>query len=179
MVRSSYKDIERVLSGDIDLARDVTERDDEIDKLTFLITKRYNELLRSGTAKETRTGLGYMLAARALERIGDHGARICENLLILGEESLEKLMSLKVMESHIECFIRKLDLAMESMMRGSFERGVETIRIEVEAPVTTKDVRIAYIMESLNRAVSYASNIAEASIDFVVEHDLTSVQSED
>ncbi len=178
MVRSSYKDIARVLLGGTDLARDVIERDDEIDKLTFLITKRYNELLRSGTAKETRSGLGYLLAARALERIGDHGTRMCENLLALEGERAGS-MSLKFIESYIESFITKLDLAMDSIMRGSFEKGVEAIKMEIQVPVTSKDVRLAYIMESLNRAVSYASNIAEASIDFVVEHDLTPFHGED
>ena len=179
MVRSSYKDIERVLSGDVDLARDVIERDDEMDKLTFLITKRYNELLRSGTAKETKTGLGYLLAARSLERIGDHGTRICQNLLSIGMEGKEKLIDRGEIEAYIDSFIDKLDAAMDSILRGSFERGVESIKMEIEIPVSSKDVRLAYIMDSLNRALSYASNIAEASIDFVVEHNLTTFCSEE
>jgi phosphate uptake regulator len=177
MVRSSYKDIIRAISGDIELARDVIGRDDEIDKLTFLITKRYNELLRSGTARETRAGLGYLLAAKSLERIGDHGLRICENLIAM--EAKNGLSELESLEPIIDAFINRLDLAVDSVMRGSFEKGVEAIRMEIDVPVTNGDVNLAYIMDSLIRVISYTSNIAEASIDFVVGHELTPFQTED
>ena len=69
---------------DVDLARDVILRDDEVDRLK---DKLFGELIASMVADPTRIpdALSFILISRNLERIADHATNIAEDVIFMVE----------------------------------------------------------------------------------------------
>jgi phosphate uptake regulator len=86
-----------------ELALDVMQRDNDVDRLNFLIARQFAELLRSGSMKkeifDSITAFSYMQAASYLERIADHASRISEisgkHHFELPPEAIEELSHLR------------------------------------------------------------------------------------
>ena len=73
VVRSLIQDsISSLLNNDKDLALDVIQRDDDVDRLNLLISRQFTEMLRSRSIHQEQlnsiTALTYMQAASNLER---------------------------------------------------------------------------------------------------------------
>ncbi len=74
-----------IAEADRDMARSVTRRDDELDRLEWHVSKQMHALLeqpRLAARLQIRPAeaLNLTLIARALERMGDHATKICKNL---------------------------------------------------------------------------------------------------
>lgn len=83
VVKSMIQDsISSLLEGNKDLALDVIQRDNDVDRLNLLISRQFTEILRSGSVKQEMlnsiTAFNYMQAASNMERIADHACRIAE-----------------------------------------------------------------------------------------------------
>jgi phosphate uptake regulator len=86
-----------------ELALDVMQRDNDVDRLNLLIARQFAELLRSGSMKKETfdpiTAFSYMQAASYLERIADHASRISEisgkHHFELPPEAIEELSHLR------------------------------------------------------------------------------------
>ena len=86
-----------------ELALDVMQRDNDVDRLNFLIARQFAELLRSGSMKkeifDSITAFSYMQAASYLERIADHASKISEisgkHHCELPPEAIEELSHLR------------------------------------------------------------------------------------
>src|SRR5438093_6556328 len=75
------------------LAKDVAQRDEEVDRLYWLVAKQHHlaHVAPPGSADTvTRTGLhNYRLVAKLIERVGDHAQRIAEASLLVRERTLD------------------------------------------------------------------------------------------
>lgn len=83
VVKSMIQDsISALLDCNKELAIDVIQRDNDVDRLNLLISRQFTEILRSGSVKQETlnsiTAFTYMQAASNLERIADHASRIAE-----------------------------------------------------------------------------------------------------
>ncbi|OPY51252.1 MAG: PhoU domain protein [Methanosaeta sp. PtaU1.Bin060] len=83
VVKSMIQDsLAALLKGNKELAMDVIQRDNDVDRLNLLISRQFTEILRSGSVKQETlnsiTAFNYMQAASNLERIADHAHRIAE-----------------------------------------------------------------------------------------------------
>ncbi len=83
VVKSMIQDsISALLDCNKELAIDVVQRDNDVDRLNLLISRQFTEILRSGSVKQETlnsiTAFTYMQAASNLERIADHASRIAE-----------------------------------------------------------------------------------------------------
>jgi len=83
VVKSMIQDsISALLDCNKELALDVIQRDNDVDRLNLLISRQFTEILRSGSVKQETlnsiTAFTYMQAASNLERIADHASRIAE-----------------------------------------------------------------------------------------------------
>ncbi len=83
VVKSMIQDsISALLECNKELALDVIQRDNDVDRLNLLISRQFTEILRSGSVKQETlnsiTAFTYMQAASNLERIADHASRIAE-----------------------------------------------------------------------------------------------------
>jgi phosphate uptake regulator len=187
MVRAMHADaIAAFKTKDPAIARDVIERDWEVDRLHWFVQKQITSALRDARVLAT-LGLTlpecstYLLASRVLERVADHAVRIAGTVAMLGKESapkdlvaeLERLQTtaanglaaaLDALESkNLETANQVID-ASERVAR---ER--ERILRELTATRSRVAVALAYVLESLERSSLYASDLAEIAINHAVE----------
>jgi phosphate transport system protein len=81
MVRDS---LHAFVNRDVDKARDVLLRDDQLDERKARITVELSEYMAKETSTVSRA-LALILISRNLERIGDHATNIAENTIFVVE----------------------------------------------------------------------------------------------
>jgi len=187
MVRAMQTDAMAAFRArDASIARDVIERDWEVDRLHWFLEKQVTSALRDArilvsldlTLPECST---YLLASRVLERIADHAVRIAETVTILGRErtpdrlinELDRMAAsaasalADALDSLDTRDIEKANAVVDSAKRITRERD------HVLHELTTKRGRLAvglaYVLESLERSAFYASDLAEIAINRAVE----------
>lgn len=166
---------------DHELAEDVISRDDEVDKIYWMIRKQYIKITDDVYFAEEiettpRHAVGYLLAAKCFERIADHGVKIASNVEKMENkpEFLDDLDKLK------EDVIDIIDYSFKSLHRENLEyankalnksKKVEKRIKSLKETIINTDIKnrpmisLAYIVDSIYRILSYSEDIAENSID--------------
>ncbi len=187
MVRAMQTDAMAALRDcDVSIARDVVERDWEVDRLHWFIQKQVTSALRD---VRTLTLLGltlpecttYLQASKVLERIADHAVRIAGTVEMLGKERPPAPL-LGELDAMAGAAARSLAEALDSLVDGDLGKanavidGAESIgrqREKILRELSTKRGRLAvglaYVLESLERSAFYASDLAEIAINHSVE----------
>ncbi len=169
------------------LAKDVSLRDQEVDRLYWLVAKQYHlaHLAPPGSADAlTRIGIhNHRLVAKLIERVGDHAQRIAEAGLMVRESTLDPKI-LREIESASEGSLGILDKAFRALVTQDIDLANEAV--DARAPlqkiidglshhVATKKgeelLALAMIVDSVGRAGSYATDIAEIAINSAVAGD--------
>jgi phosphate uptake regulator len=167
---------------DYDLALDVSQRDDEVDRLYLLISKQFRSVLCGGRMPNSaETNIEkyheFRMAASSLERIADHAQKIANVA-----SKLQQPVSYKVMEE-----IEKLNNAYIELVKQSVEalfdantslanqviNSVDNMRTWVEElhasilKLESHEVMISLgtVVDSLSRIGDLSSNIAEIAIN--------------
>jgi len=187
MVRAMHTDAMAAFrSRDSAIARDVIERDWEVDRLHWFLEKQVTSALRDArilatvdlTLPECST---YLLASRVLERIADHAVRIAETVTILGRErtpeklagELERMASAAAtaLSDALDCLdsrdIAKANEVIDAAQTITHER--DAVLRELSSKRGRLAVGLAYVLESLERSAFYASDLAEIAINRAVE----------
>lgn len=169
--------------NDDDLARDVVGRDDDVDRLWFVVSRLFRESLRSPAASE-ELGLHrevcfeYHTAARQLERIGDHAVKISQLALDLGdvpEPVREALWELHTEAASIvddamnalkaDDRSRATDLANEARRSvqdmDEHARAIDELLRELSSHEAQQ---LGLVVDSLSRSADYGGNIAETAL---------------
>ncbi len=187
MVRAMQTDAMAAFRArDASIAKDVVERDWEVDRLHWFLEKQVTTALRDArvlatidlTLPECST---FLLASRVLERIADHAVRIAETVAILGKERTPQRLGIEL-DRMAEGAATALSDAPISLDTRDIEkanavldaaRELTRLREKVLQEIATKPGRLAiglaYVLESLERAAYYASDLAEIAIDRAVE----------
>jgi phosphate uptake regulator len=187
MVRAMQADAMAAFRArDPSIARDVIERDWEVDRLHWFLQKQVTSALRDArilvtldlTLPECST---YLLASRVLERIADHAVRIGETVTILGRERTPDRLRGEL-DRMAEAAAKALADALDSLDSRDIEKANAVIdaakrmtreRDHILHEVTSKRGRLAvglaYVLESLERSAFYASDLAEIAINRAVE----------
>jgi phosphate uptake regulator len=172
-----------LVEGDDDLASDVVERDDDVDRLWAMVSRVFRSVLRDpSTATEVglprETCFDYHSSARQLERIADHATKIAELALELGgvpEEPAGALEALReesadVAETAIEALLEDdTDRAtrLANRARDRVDEIDEQAR-EVDNLVRELDPQqaqlLGLVVDSLSRSADYGGNIAESAL---------------
>ncbi len=167
------------------IAKDVTARDREIDRLHWFVNKTVVMALKDPrllTSMDITLPdcLTYDLASKTLERIADHAVRIAKVTDIVEGgrlpsgpvEELSRLSAdaLKLLETAVETlFSRNMEHANEVI--DAVSRMVSSRDPELQDFFTRKGrvaVALAYVLESLERTALYASDIAEIALNHAV-----------
>jgi len=170
---------------DASIAKDVVERDWEVDRLHWFVEKQLSSALRDA---RTLTSLGltlpecatYLLASRVLERIADHAVRIAETVAMLGKERPpEEIVG--ELDGLATAAARALSDAVDSLESKDLARANAVVddakrvtreREKILRELSTKRGRLAvglaYVLESLERSAFYASDLAEIAINHAV-----------
>ncbi len=181
MIKDSVRSIE--LKNE-ELARDVIARDDEIDRLHWLIGRQYSMMIRNfSTAKILGVtlweGVNYFLVSKYLERIGDHAARIAQyGLEIIGVDG----KILNKIESGTEISLQMLFSSVSSFLNGDIKLANQTINGISSLTTMCEDIHktalkytgkvaisIGYIAESIRRIGEYSADISERALNMWVE----------
>lgn len=171
------------------LATDVINRDTDVDRLNWLISRQTNMILRS-TQLSRKMGvfpmmaMNYSLISRIIERVADHAVRIAEHSLpILDVDFDKKFMNAirKASALSLEIFDRSIVSFFNADMREAHRNiesitALETICGDINNMVLKQDtliaLNIAYISESIRRAGEYAGDISETVINLLVEDEI-------
>ncbi len=166
------------------LSEDVKSRDQEVDRLNWLIARQFNMMLAdssfSGKMGMTRkSGLEYMLLSRILERIGDHAAKISyfalrvdgklDKGLIDGLGEVGELC-IKLLDGSMDAFFkRRLDASNELIdkVESLFEK-CDALMENIASGKVTNPVALSQIIESIRRTGAYARDIAETTINHAI-----------
>jgi phosphate uptake regulator len=166
---------------DTQLAKDVESRDDEVDKLYWMIAKQYNLILQDVFFAEkmgitSSSALSYLLIARAIERIADHAKKFAENVENLTSDIsiIPKIITLsdrimEIFDGSMNAFYRNRFDDANAMVDKAKKLGEEVEKIQkkiIEGKNNTLEtISVAFIIDSLERTRSYGMDIAEITLN--------------
>lgn len=186
MTRAMQENAIRALKEkDFDLAKDVMERDNEVDKLFLLVSKQFRMVMRDISIADKfemsmEEHLDMRLASHPLERIGDHASKICAQVVMMGDRELPKgiitaidevnQLSMKAVEDSVDALFKKnIDLANTTFAKRN-ELSKKIIKIEEEVIGLNSEISLplGIILDSIDRSCDYGCNIAEIAINSAV-----------
>ncbi len=187
MVRSMQGDALAALRArDASIAKDVIDRDWEVDRLHWFLEKQVTTALRDARVLATLDlslpeCMTFLLASRVLERIADHAVRIAGTVAILGKERAPERLADELDRMSASAAAAVSD-ALDSLERRDIRtanavidraheltRHRERMLHEIASKPARLAVGLAYVLESLERIAFYASDLAEIAIDRAVE----------
>jgi phosphate uptake regulator len=177
---------------DKEAAKDVIDRDDEVDRFSLYIIRQLKAAVEDASVlhgiglSSGRECLGYRLIAKFVERTADHAVEVGRNIGML-RHPLESQM-LKRIESFSQSAVAVFDESIESLFKKNFRfaeqvvqkaKKVASLRKELMAYVFTEKhveevASLALIIESITRAAEYASDIAEIVMNLNVDQIVSS-----
>jgi phosphate uptake regulator len=175
--------VEALVTDDPGLADDVRERDDDVDRLWYMVWRVFRRVLRDPTTAAAvgfprETVSDYQSSARQLERIADHATKIADLSLEIDEvpaaaaEPIEDLQerASEVPETAMDALLeedpdRAVELAYEARSRI---RDVDDEVRAVDNEIREFDPQLAQVLglvtDSLSRTADYGGNIAESAL---------------
>lgn len=184
IARSMLEDaVQAAITNDDDLAASVIQRDDDVDRLWFVVSRTFRATIRSPRASE-ELGLprevcfDYHSSARQLERIADHAAKISQLSMNLGAidedvaDALTELLAdaLAVVDTAMEAIFaedsavstERAHDARESILGlDEHTRHVDELLRELNPHEAQS---LGLIVDSLSRSADYGGNIAETAL---------------
>jgi phosphate uptake regulator len=175
--------VEALIEDDDDLAHDVVERDDDVDRLWYMVSRVFRTVLRNPTAATEigfprETVFDFQSSARQLERIADHATKIADLALETAEITGETADLLEALQAEA---VEVPETAMDALLADDAEEGVRLANAaraqiqvvddrarEVDKRVREHDPQSAQVLglvvDSLSRTADYGGNIAESAL---------------
>jgi len=174
-----------LFEGNATLAADVIARDEDGDRLFWMVAKQFALLLtdpafRREAGIEPAGSLTLRLAAKSLERIADHASQIAQHAAALEgrrlrpgfQEGLAKAggLALDILDDAFAALVAAdLDKANEAITaRRGLDKVLAGLTAGTERLRGPEGLHLAAIVESLSRTGDYATDIAETAINDVV-----------
>lgn len=167
MIEDTLKGVEK---SDLDLLKNVVQRDDEVDRYQWYI---YRESRTAG--QEGQDNVFFLIFSRILERIADHSVNVCKVLLqeqLVSDPQLKRLRDLLTFvngmfqESVHQFFTKDFNLMNQLIERKSeIEEKRESL---LKRPGGGKEAsQVSLLVEEISRIGFYATDIAELAMDRV------------
>ncbi|KAB1198387.1 MULTISPECIES: phosphate uptake regulator PhoU [Haloferax] len=176
--------IAAIAEMDEDLAHDVIQRDDDVDRLWMVVSRIFRATLRTPKAAE-ELGLprevcfDYQSAARQLERIADHATKIAHLSLNfeqpVGEDIIEAMEELfeeseKVVNGGMDALFAEDSTEAASLANEAREsvqaideraRSIDELLRDLDP---ARAQLLGLIVDSISRSADYGGNIAETAL---------------
>jgi len=176
--------------NNLELAQEVINTDDEVDRFGFYIIRQLkiaiqNEhMLKEMGFRNARDCLGYRLVVKNIERTGDHAALIAKDMLEF-KKPVKKEIVEKIEEMN-EFALSVLDDSCLALFKEDYvqaektiEKTNEIIKYEKRVRDASKSLkddeeiyRIRRMTENIRRISEYASDIAEIVLNMNIEKSL-------
>lgn len=176
--------------NNLELAQEVINTDDEVDRFGFYIIRQLkiaiqNEhMLKEMGFKNARDCLGYRLVVKNIERTGDHAVLIANDILEF-KKPVKKDIIEKIQDMN-EFALSVLDDSCLALFKEDFvqaektiEKTNEIVKFEKKVRDASKSLkddeevyRIRRMTENIRRIAEYASDIAEIVLNMNIEKTL-------
>jgi phosphate uptake regulator len=180
------KDAIRALkTGDHDLALDVSQRDDEVDRLCLLISKQFRSILCGGRMPDSaETSIeeyhDFRMAAGPIERIADHSQRMATVASKMKEPVREDVM--EVIEDLSSTYMKLVGQAVDALYNSDTTLANQVIDSIDDIHSRVRELRssilklesheamiaLGTIVDSLSRIGDLGANIAEIAINSAI-----------
>jgi len=186
MVKVMYEDsLNSLKDNDKKLAKDVIIRDNDVDRLHWLIARQHNILSRNVNFAE-KMGITIedattsFLISKRLERIGDHVIKIAENIINIMDKQVDNKIIGKITEASSfskEMLNRSIGAYSKKDIKEANEniellKKLDTLCDEAKTLALKKEpiiaLSIGYIVDSIGRIGEYAEDISETVINHLV-----------
>ncbi|MFP8952211.1 PhoU domain-containing protein [Natrialbaceae archaeon A-arb3/5] len=172
-----------LVDNDDDIAHDVIERDDDVDRLWLVVSRIFRATLRSPRAAEElgvprEDCFDYHSSARQLERIADHSVKISQLALKLDdvpENVAEALLDLHADADDI--IAKSMDALFADESSDASDLGHAALESVLDIDEHTRQIddmlrqldpvqaqSLGLILDSLSRSADYGGNIAETAL---------------
>ena len=176
-----------IKEGNEDLAKEVINSDDDVDRFGFYITRQLaiaieNEhMLKEMGFENSRDCLGYRVIIKNIERLADHAVRISKDVLDYKAPIKGKIFD-KIQEMS-DFAIARIDAATDALFQKDFQQAEMAIKKSIDIQKHEKRVsdtlktnknelenyRIRRIVENVRRIAEYASDIGEIVLNMNIE----------
>lgn len=184
IVKEMHSDaIEAFIEKDYDLITDVIERDNDVDRLFWLIARQTNMIMHNAyLSRKMKTSVSQMLPhyqiARIIERVGDHSVRIAKNVKTIQNEEIPPQIyenikkasegAMLTFEKSVEAFfshdLKKANRTIQGIRK--LEETYSQVNEETMNLSAVLAVPIRNITDSIRRAGEYSADIAENVINY-------------
>ena len=182
-----------VKENNLELAEEVINTDDEVDRFGFYIIRQLkiaiqNEhMLKEMGFRNARICLGYRLVVKNIERTGDHASFVANDILEF-KKPIKKEIIDKIQEMN-EFSLSVLDDSCLALFKEDYAQAEKTIektnmiaKYEKKVRDASKSLkddeeiyRIRRITENIRRISEYASDIAEIVLNMNIEKTLKKI----
>jgi phosphate uptake regulator len=170
------------------MSQEIASRENEVDRLNWLIARQHNILLQNVSLAEkmgitTRFASTCYLISRIIERIGDHTVKISENIPVILQSDLDKKsidriiiaanLSLDIFNKSITSFFRK-DINASNETIDSVSKleklceEINTLALKQKGEIA---LSVGYLVESIRRIGEYSENISETVINYLINEE--------
>jgi phosphate uptake regulator len=166
------------------LAHDVEQRDQDVDRLYWMVAKRYiapGQGAGNGNGHSPAAIQAHQLVAKLLERIGDHAVRIAGSYSVLCQKkALDPKLATELTAAKNSA-VSILDRSFNALIAGDMEAANEAIDNRPHHQHLIDDLfhkiatrkgeellALGVVVDSLGRTASYASDVAEQAINLAV-----------
>ena len=176
-----------VKENNLDLAQEVINTDDEVDRFGFYIIRQLKiaiqkeHKIKEKGFRNARNCLGYRLVVKNIERTGDHATFIAKDLLEFKKPVKKEILD-KIQEMHEFC-LSVLDDSCLALFKEDYVHAEQIIEKTFEITKYEKKIRdaskylkddeeiyrIRRMTESIRRISEYASDIAEIVLNMNIE----------
>lgn len=167
-----------LIENDVELAETVIHRDEEVDRLYFLVVRQIRSALQNPyVARKLETTplecLDYRIAAKNIESIADCAVIIAEKVIALNGEKipqdiLEQVQELskiaqKIHKSALSALLKKnTQLAVEALdCKQEAVKIVEELNTKIIKQQLNTAIHLNTIVDALNKIVAYAGDVAD------------------
>ncbi|MCW3136109.1 MAG: AbrB/MazE/SpoVT family DNA-binding domain-containing protein [Canidatus Methanoxibalbensis ujae] len=172
---------------DINLAKDVMERDNEIDRFYLLIVRQLKAIMSDYELSQKigigspRNSLGYRIIVKSIERIGDHIENIAFQSIINEIIPEERISMIRDIGDHVKKVfadvmesLSEMDMKRSNSVIKETDEIVKHVEEAYESVLTDKGdmtvkIHVLSILESLARISKYCADIAEVTINMCIK----------
>lgn len=176
-------------TGDSGIADDVIGRDNDVDRLHWLIARQTNMILKNARLSRkmgvpTSKVVNTYIISRIIERIGDHAVRIAENAKKIAGTRIDADVLASITKANklsISLFDKSIVSFFNSDLKESHKNIEQVEKLEelyekAALRALKEEASIAIplrsIAESIRRSGEYAGDISESIINYLVDEKL-------
>jgi phosphate uptake regulator len=183
LVQDMHEEAVKALeTGNVDLAQRVIERDDQVDRLNWLVERQAHIVLRDIILCQRlnitlEDASNFLLISKFLERIADHAVKIAKNVVKIKYEKFDKEIyesitkasrfSLDMLNMSLDAWLKK-DLLIANQNIESKNQLMNLCNSIKKTSESELLVEIDFITESIRRTGEYSSDISEIIINNLI-----------